>query len=707
VTFDLRAANWADATPIDAADVVWSFQKHATNGLASGLTATAVDADTVRFTFTSGGGGFLENAATLPIAWKDGSNLATLSGPYASPTPSANVLELAANVQHVGGRPYFDRLVLRYPYTLAKNPDGTTRSDDGACALMLRHVDLIGWPVTQSDLNSARDCVAGFGGHEDGENHTLSDPTRSIPHLGAIETPGLQFLFLGMNTQRAPLDDPVFRQGLSRAVDRDLIAGTYGGAIEAKTDIADSPVSPANEAWFNASVPKFRVPRISAGSTAATSLAAVNAYLDAAGYLDVDSDGWRDDTAGVPFSFVLHTLNQANDPRVAKYLDFITKFQGIGINLVQQEHTPADLSAVVASDAFDLYVGVADARGDPSFLFDMFHSTGSANAVNLNAPELDAILETARDAIDPAVRRQAVLDAEGWIAVNAPLAPIVHYRSVNSLDRTAYEDWTTALGGIVNYGSLTGAHVTQMGPLTLTVQALDDGLRSRQTTSITVTARDQEGNPVSAVSVWFDDPGITTPSGLTDGTGQYRTTFTAPEVVDDRDIALIAEAAKAGYDKAIATTTITVHPSAREFLVSLTKDATSLDSGNETFVRVIVRDASNASAVAGASVSFSVSPADLGGSVDVPNGTTDSAGMYEATFRGDTRSLARFLITATVSLPGYADEVATTSIEVLPRLGGSTPRSPALDTISMVALVATLAALYGAWQRRKWVARKP
>jgi hypothetical protein len=35
------------------------------------------------------------------------------------------------------------------------------------------------------------------------------------------------------------------------------------------------------------------------------------------------------------------------------------------------------------------------------------------------------------------------------------------------------------------------------------------------------------------------------------------------------------------------------------------------------------------------------------------------------------------------------------------------PRTPALDTISMVALVATLAALYGAWQRRKWVSRKP
>jgi len=120
-----------------------------------------------------------------------------------------------------------------------------------------------------------------------------------------------------------------------------------------------------------------------------------------------------------------------------------------------------------------------------------------------------------------------------------------------------------------------------------------------------------------------------------------------------------------------------------------------------------VRDRASASPVAGAAVSFTVSPAGLGGSVDLPDGTTDDLGTYEATFRGDTLSLARFLITATVSLAGYADATEATSIEVLPRLGDSAPRAPALDTISMVAVVATLAALYGAWQRRKWVVRKP
>jgi hypothetical protein len=68
--------------------------------------------------------------------------------------------------------------------------------------------------------------------------------------------------------------------------------------------------------------------------------------------------------------------------------------------------------------------------------------------------------------------------------VNAPIAPIVHYRSVNSLDRNAYEDWTTALGGVLNYWSLTGAHLTQRGPLTPCMHAPGNTMRGRKMPSL-------------------------------------------------------------------------------------------------------------------------------------------------------------------------------------------------------------------------------
>jgi hypothetical protein len=183
--------------------------------------------------------------------------------------------------------------------------------------------------------------------------------------------------------------------------------------------------------------------------------------------------------------------------------------------------------------------------------------------------------------------------------------------------------------------------------------------------------------------------------------------WTAPEVAADRDVLITAEASKPGYLGATGDAMITVHPHLREFIVSLAKGAAAIDSGNETFVRLIVRDLETASFVSGADVTLTISPAGLGGTVEFATGMTDSSGTFETVFRGDTRSLTRFLITATVSMPGFEDASEATSIEVSARPGTGAPPTPALDTISMVAVVAIMAALFGVWQRRKWVARKP
>lgn len=705
ITFDLRPAQWPDGATIRAIDVDWSFRKHVDNGLLANAQMTVLDEDTIRFSFPSGGGGdFIDGAATLPVAWRNGDDTATPNGPFISPNSTSADLSLTPNPQYWGGRPYFDRLVFRFPYRLDKNPNGTTRADDAGCALMFREVDVIGWPVTQSELSAQRDCVARFGGFG-GENRTLANPTRQVPHLGSIETPGLGFHFLGMNTQRAPLDDPLLRQAISRSIDRDSIVGTYGGGSEfAPADIADSPVSQANAAWFNPAVPRYRVPRIVSGTVTVPNLEEVNQFLDTAGYRDRDGDSWRDDPAGQPFGYTLLTYDEANDASVGKYSAIVQNLNAIGINVTQQALAPATLRSNVASNNFDLFVDTSQARGEPSFLFEMFHSTSVANMVNLNSAVLDGYLEDARDALNPADRSRAVADAQAWIAVNAPVAPILHYRSVNARDQESFAGWSETLGGVVNFWSLAQLYFTRR--LAVTVEALDNGLRSREITTITVGVLGPTGTPVEGAMVQLQGPGLTNPYGVTDDHGHYRTTLAAPDVTSDQDLAIVAEVTTPGYPTASGNTTVTVHAFPRPFTITLMKGAAILESGEEAFVRVIVRDRENASLVEGATVSFTVSPAGIGGTVDLATGTTNAQGIYEATFRGDTGSLTRFLITATVSFAGYANETATTSVDVLAR-PSAPPSTPALDTISMVALVVVLSLLYGAWQRRKWIARKP
>src|SRR3990170_4335252 len=330
VTFDLRGARWSDGAVITAQDVKWSFDTYLTAGVASGFVPPdVVDGDTVRFTITSGGGDFLGNAATLPVAWKAGSTSRSYSGPFVVTAESASTVVMAANAGHWNGRPYVDSVSFLFPYTLDRNANETTRTNDAACALMKRQVHLIGWPVTSIELNTERDCVAGFGGWADGGNRTLLDAGRLVPHLGSADNPALRFLNLGMNAEDASLTALPLRLAITRAVDRDNIAE----ATERGTDIADSPVSPANLAWFNESVPEYRVPRVIVGANVVPTLEAVNAFLTEAGYLDTTGDGWREDPIGAPISLTILAPIKGVELRSAAYLDLVTKLRAIGLNI--------------------------------------------------------------------------------------------------------------------------------------------------------------------------------------------------------------------------------------------------------------------------------------------------------------------------------------------------------------------------------------
>lgn len=701
ITVTLRAATWPDGSAVTGQDVAWSYGKHLGGGTASGFTATAVDAGTVRFTFTSGGGDFLGNAATLPIAWKSGSNSVTYGGPFVVSAQTASDITMDANARHWNGRPNLDRIVFRFPFTLAKNPDDSTRANDAACALIFGDVSLLGWPVSSIEMNTDRDCVAGYGGFRDGFNRTLSDVARRVPLLTSADDPALQFLTLGMNTEHPPLDDGAFRQAISRAVDRTLIATS----IESGTDIADSPISPANLAWLNASVPKYRVPYVVSGTTTVPSLEAVNRYLDEIGYLDADGDGWRDTPAGAPFHFTLLAPDIASDPKVSKYVDLETKLRSIGINVTEVLEPYATLRAAVGAGTFDLYADLQPARADPAFLFDLFHRDGADNRVRLDDATLNAILERARDTFDPAVRLQAVLDAQGWIAENAPMAPVIHMRAVYSYNRS-FAGWVDALGGIANFWSFTSVrYVAPYGPLSVSVDVVRPSLPAGETTDVLVRVLDAQENPVPGAAVALDGQGLSATTGTTDAQGTLQVEFTAPAAAVPQDFPITATATKTGYDAGLGNATVSVHPPAKTFDLTIAKQSATLGSAGSVWVRVTVYDLYLAVPAVGANVTVAVSPAGLSASVAQASGVTDASGTFNTTFTADVTVASRFVVTFTASAPGYQPAEATTSLEVGAR--SNPPVTPALDTVSMVAVVAALAAIYGFWQRRKWTARRP
>jgi peptide/nickel transport system substrate-binding protein len=80
-----------------------------------------------------------------------------------------------------------------------------------------------------------------------GDPKLLTDAAAQQKNIEVASTVDMGFRFVGLNNRRPPFDDPIFRQALSMAVNRNLMvqAGWNGFAVP-----ATSMVSPALPFWY-------------------------------------------------------------------------------------------------------------------------------------------------------------------------------------------------------------------------------------------------------------------------------------------------------------------------------------------------------------------------------------------------------------------------------------------------------------------------
>ena len=686
VTFHVRPnAKFADGTALAAAAVSASYQRYLNAGLLTGFTVAVVDPTTVAFTFSSGGGDFLGKWVALPIAFATVTGTAKASGLFAlgGSVPGVS-LTITANPNHWRGRPYLD--AIRFEFHA-----GAGGLDAATCDLIGKRADFVAAPLTPNDLTAQRPCGR------------LQDPSNtSLNFIFAASDPGFTFLHLGMNTQHVPLNDPAFRVALTSALDRELVK-----QIEPSTDIADSVVTPANAFWFNASVPQYRVQKGVDQGRVVTILDNVNDLLDRAGYFDRDGDGWRDTPAGAPFTLAFLHLNATTDPRIAKVQGIVTNLNAVGIHLNEVEDSPSGIMARVVADTFDLYLGSYTVEADPSFLFDLFHSSRvtSRNYNNLANATLDAMLVDLRDDIDITARRAHARDVQGWLGVHAAVAPLVHYDTIFVYSTERFEGWVREPDGIDNFWSFANLRIIQEGPLSILVVPFTTSLQSGRTTSVVVTVTDRAALPVKDADIALSGGTFDTPTGLTDANGRFVATFTAPSVSLTQDVTVTAVATKPGYDAATGTSAITIRVVPQRLTVTVERVKAILDPGQSTAVIVTVLDAT-LNPVAGAGVTLGLDPSGVGGALAATSGTTAANGTFRTVLTASVGTDTTLRITATVTATGYEPASASTSVLAKLRGGAPTPTGtiPGLDTFLMVLVVAGAAFVFARWQTRR---RKP
>lgn len=387
-TFVLRAdAKFSDGSAVTADDVVYTVEKAQDPGLKSpelanwaGIKAEAVDARTVRFTLPRAYAPFLEDTTLgiLPAKrWRDVSNEEFPFSPLmtrpvaAGPFVVQDVVRdkegviteyvLVANQKYVLGRPYLDRITLKF------------FEDD-------------------SDLE-----IAFRGGRVDSAYGLESGNAIRVPYARVFGT------FLNATANPA-LSDKEVRRALSLAVNRDAIVG---GVLGGYATPINGPVPPGSGIDVSAApAPTDRV-REAAG------------VFEAAGWkYDAEARLWEKGEQVLRL-----TLRTSNVPELRLIAQQIqSDWATLGVPTALELFDPSDLTqSVIRPRTYDaLLFGMVVGRDRDLYAF--WHSAERTdpglNIALYSNTSVDRLLEQYRLASDPEVRMGLLAQIEAQIVAD-------------------------------------------------------------------------------------------------------------------------------------------------------------------------------------------------------------------------------------------------------------------------------------------------
>jgi ABC-type transport system substrate-binding protein len=402
-TFTLReGVTFHDGTAFDADAVVFNIERMVDrdrnptnrplwNPVAG---AEAIDAQTVVIrthepfsallnTLAHGSGSIVSPAASERYG---DDNLATNpvgTGPFrlASFDPGQEVV-LEAFDGFWGDAPGAQRLVFRYV------PEASTRIS----ALRTGQVDVI-----------------------DGVPPQLAVTLQADPNVQLLTVPGLRPMGFALMTERAPLDDVRVRQALNYAVPKDAIAR---GVFQGYARPADSPLA-------------FNTTGYARGGEFAHDPERAAALLDEAGWT-MGAGGVRQ-RDGNRLEFTLYTPEGLfpGDVDIAEVVANSLGEVGVAVNIVKIERAaywdqlrkaPADIDWDIAQFGFN------PSNADGVYHMDSLFTAnppgaaaiGAWNIVRYDNPEVDALIATAKAALDPAERDRNLAEAQRIVWEDAP-----------------------------------------------------------------------------------------------------------------------------------------------------------------------------------------------------------------------------------------------------------------------------------------------
>ncbi|MBR7552764.1 ABC transporter substrate-binding protein [Allobacillus sp. GCM10007491] len=217
------------------------------------------------------------------------------------------------------------------------------------------------------------------------------------------------FGYLGLNTQKAPLDDPLVRQAINHAIDRSAIAeALYAGYAQP----AVNPVPPGY-LGYNDELELYEY-----------NLDKSKELLAEAGHEDgLEIELWTMPVAR-PYMPDPETVSEIIQNDLGEI--------GITAKIVREEWAPY-LEKTAAGEQELYMLGWSGTNGDPDyFLSSLLHGSnaGSSNRSFYENDEVDKLLDQAKRAVDQEERADLYKKAQEIIYEESPMIPLVHSEPV-------------------------------------------------------------------------------------------------------------------------------------------------------------------------------------------------------------------------------------------------------------------------------------
>lgn len=403
ITFVLREnVRFHDGTPLDAEAVKFTFERIKTQGQRSPLASLvqtitaidAIDARTVRFTFSEPSSTFL-------------SSISTAYAGILSPTAVGTQGE-AFGQKPVGSGPYMlEKWEPGVAITLVKNPEYAWAppvvENQGA-----PHIDRLVFKVIP-------DVSQQIAAYEAGEVDILfvNQPShvarlQQDSNTDLRETVLNSLIYLGFHTQKPPFDDVRVRQAFSHAVNKEeLVQVALGGVGEA----AFAPLAPTLPGFD----PALKEYELGYDPEQAKTL------LAEAGFTQSEDGVWTRD--GQALKAVLLTSTRPPNPALATVLQSQLKAVGVTVEIQALDSTAASEAATAGN--FDLLLWRYDwSDADVLRVYLSSSRIGRTNRNFYSNPRVDELLERAAHELDDAARDVLYLEAQQILLAEAPWQPL-------------------------------------------------------------------------------------------------------------------------------------------------------------------------------------------------------------------------------------------------------------------------------------------